>query len=50
MDFYLSLKLWDEILVKNISKNISCKYSQKRIDQVKQFTTDILKTAGKRAV
>ena len=35
---------------KNISKNSSNKYSQKRIHSAKQFTTDAIKTASKRAI
>ena len=35
---------------KNISKNLSNKYSQKRLDHVKQYATDALKTASKRAI
>ena len=35
---------------KNISKNLSCKYCQKRLDHAKQSTTDALKTASKRVI
>ena len=35
---------------KNIGKNLSCKYSQKILDQAKQSATDVLKTASKRVV
>ena len=35
---------------KNISKNVSSKYSQKFLDLAKQFTTDTIKTASKRAI
>ena len=35
---------------KNISKNLSSKYSQKRFDHGKQSATDALKTTSKRAV
>ena len=37
-------------LGKNISKKISCKYSQKLIDPAKQSATDALKTASKREI
>ena len=35
---------------KNISKNLSSKYSQKILDHGKQYATDVLKTASKRAI
>ena len=35
---------------KNIGKNLSGKYSQKIVDQVKQSATDVPKTASKRVV
>ena len=35
---------------KNISKNLSGKYSQKLLDHVKQSTTDALKTTPKRVI
>ena len=35
---------------KNIGKNLSGKYSQKRFDRAKKSTTDITKTASKRAI
>ena len=35
---------------KNISNNLSSKYSQKRIDHVKQTSTDALKTVSKREI
>ena len=35
---------------KNISKNLSSTYSQKLLDHAKQSTTDLLKTASKRAI
>ena len=35
---------------KNNGKNISNKYSQKRIDGAKKSTTDAIKTASKRAI
>ena len=35
---------------KNITKNLSIKYSQKPIDHAKQSATDAFKTASKRAI
>ena len=35
---------------KNISKNLSGKYNQKLLDHAKQYATDALKTASKRAI
>ena len=35
---------------KNISQNLSSKYSQKPLDHAKQFATDALKTASKRLI
>ena len=35
---------------KNVSKNLRNKYSQKLIDYAKQFATDAVKTASKRAI
>ena len=35
---------------KNISKNVSSKYSQKLLDHAKQSATDALKTASKRTI
>ena len=32
----------------NISKNLSCQYSQKRLDYAKQSATDALKNTSKR--
>ena len=37
-------------MVKNVSKNLSSKYSQKLIDHAKQFATDAFKNASKRAI
>ena len=48
MDFCLLLKIWVNISVKNISKNLSGKYCQ-NIDHTKQSTTDALK-ASKRVI
>ena len=42
MGFYLLLKIW--------WKNLSNKYSQKILDTAKQFITDTIKTASKRAI
>ena len=39
----------DEFIGKNISKKLSGKYSQKRLDYAKQSATDVFKTASKRA-
>ena len=35
---------------KSISKNLSCKYSRKVLDQAKQSTADALKTPSKRVI
>ena len=35
---------------KSISKNLSSKYSQKRLDYAKQSATDVLKTVSKKAI
>ena len=40
----------EKIIGKNISKNLSDKYSQKVIDHVKKSSTDALKTASKRVI
>ena len=34
----------------NISKNLRGKYSQKLLDHVKQYATDVLKTSSKRLI
>ena len=47
MDFCLLIEIWVEILIKNISKNLNSKYSQKLLDHAKQSATDALKTASK---
>ena len=39
-----------KILVKNISKILSGKYSQKLLDRAKQSATDELKTSSKRII
>ena len=41
--------MW-KIICKNISKNLSSKYSQKHIDHTKQSATDEDKTSSKRAI
>ena len=38
-----------QVLIKNISKTLSGKYSQKRLDHTKQSPTAALKTVSKRA-
>ena len=35
---------------KNISKNLSGKYSPKRLDHAEQFATDALKTTSERVI
>ena len=50
MDFCLLLKPWVKILVKNICKNLSSKYSQKSLNHAKKSATDAFKTASKRAI
>ena len=39
-----------KILVKNIIKNLSSKYSPKRPDNAKQFATNAFKTSSKRVI
>ena len=39
-----------KIFDKNISKNLSSKYRQKRLDHAKQSATDTLKTASERVI
>ena len=39
-----------KIVGKNISKNLSGKYSQKLLDHAKQSATDTLKAASERAI
>ena len=41
---------FDRNMGKNISQNLSSKYSQKPLDHAKQFATDTLKTASKRVI
>ena len=38
------------LLLKNMGKNVSDKYSQKRLDTATKSTTDALKTASGRAI
>ena len=39
-----------KIIGKNVSKDLSCTYSQKLLDHAKKSATDALKTASKRAI
>ena len=41
---------WFLSFAKNIGKNLSNKYSQKRLDSAKQSTADAIKTVSKRAI
>ena len=43
-------KIWVEIKGRNISKNLSGKCSQKRLDHAKRFVTGALKTALKTTI
>ena len=48
---FLSLaKNMSKYIGKNISKDLSSKYKQKRIDHAKQSAIDVLNTASKRAI
>ena len=47
MDFCLLPKIWVENVGKNISKKLSNKYSQKRIDYAEQSATEALKSLQK---
>ena len=48
---FLSLaKNMEKHIGKNISKCLSGKYSQKRVNHAKQSVTDALKTASKRVI
>ena len=49
MDFCILLNIWAVNLTRNISKNLSRKYNQKRIDHAKQSATDGFKTASKKS-
>ena len=49
MDFCILLNIWAVNLTRNISKNLSRKYNQKRIDRAKQSATDGFKTASKKS-
>ena len=49
-EFLSFAKIMDKNIVKKISINLICKYSQKFFDHAKQFATDTLKTASKRAI
>ena len=50
MGFYLLLIIWVRNIGKNVSRNLSSKYSQKTLDYAKQFITDVFKTASKNAI
>ena len=41
---------WFLSFAKNIGKNLSNKYSQKRLDSAKQSTADVIKTVSRRAI
>ena len=43
-------KIMSKKIVKNISKNLSGKYSRKRFDHAKKSATDTFKTSSKRAI
>ena len=54
-----SVETWDRIYLKrhrflsfakNMGKNLSNRYSQKRLDTAKKFISDAIKTASKRAI
>ena len=44
------IKIWVKVSLEIISKNLSSKYSQKRLVHAKQSATDAFKTASKRAI
>ena len=50
MDFCLVLEIWVENIGKNSSKSLSSKYSQKFLDNAKQFAAEALKTSSKIAI
>ena len=50
MDFCLLLNIWIKILVKNISKNLNGKYSEKLLYYAKQSAADTLQTSSKRVI
>ena len=45
-----SAKNMSKKISENIRKNLSGKYSQKRLDDTKQIAADTIKTASKRAI
>ena len=45
MDFCLLLEISAKKFGKNVRRNLSSKYSQKLLDNAKQSTTDVIKTA-----
>ena len=49
MDFCILLNIWAVNLTRNISKNLSRKYNQKRIDHAKQSATDGFKKEKKKS-
>ena len=50
MDFCFLVKNLDRNVGKNVSKNLRCKYNQKRLDRAKQIAIDGLKNASKRVI
>ena len=50
MNFLSFAKNKGKHIDKNINKNLSGKYSQKRLDQAKKPATDVLKTSLKRVI
>ena len=42
------MKMWEKNIGKDISKNLTSKYSQKLLDHPKRLATDAIKTALKR--
>ena len=49
MDFCLLPNIWEKIS-KNITKNLSRKYSQKPLDHTKKPETDAMRAISKRAI
>ena len=49
MDFYLVSEIWEKNH-RNVSKNVSSKYSQKPLYHAKQSAIGVLKTASKKAI
>ena len=44
------VKRYGFVYFENIGKNVSIKYGQKLLDSAKESTTDLIKTASKRAI